>query len=239
MRLKKAIFYFIIIFSIFLIYKVAFKNEVNYVSLGDFLAEGINPYGEIDYGFSDYLADYYRSKNILGFYINEFSNKNYTIENLIDDIYNNKTIISGNNKYNIRKILRESTLVTISIGANDIMNSINYKDLDNKQLLKDKIDSISKRLDTAIKLVKKYAKKDIVLLGYYNPYEMDLNEFNDLVNYIDQKYNEISLSNNIKFISIKKDLNEKKKCFPNPGSIYPSTYGSMKIFEQVKKQLQK
>lgn len=239
MKLKKIVFYFIIILSVFIIYNVTFKDEVNYVSLGDFLAEGVNSYGEIDYGFSDYLADYYRSNNKLGFYVNEFSNKNYTIDNIIEDINNNRSFTYGNKKYNIRKLLRESTLVTITIGANDIMQSISYKDIDNKQLLKDKVDFISERLDSTIKLIKKFAKKEIVLLGYYNPYESDTKDIDFIVNYIDQKYNEISLHNNIKFISIKNVFIDKKKCFPNPGSIYPSIYGNMKIFEQIKKELQK
>ena len=239
MKIKKLIFYFIIFFSIFLIYKVTFKDKVNYIALGDFLAEGINPYGEIDYGYSDYLADYFRSENRLGFYINEFSNKNYTIDDIISDINNNKSIVLDKSKTNIRKLLRESDLVTISIGANDIISSISYKDLDNKEVLKAKIDFVSDKLDTAIKLIKKYAKKDILLVGYYNPYELDNYNLNDLVNYIDQKYLLISNQNNIRFVSIKYILDNKKKYFPSPGSIYPSIDGYRKIYEQIKKELQK
>lgn len=239
MKLKKLIFYITIFVSVFLIYRITFKDTVNYISIGDFLAEGINPYGEIGYGYSDYLADYFRSNDKLGFYVNEFSNKDYTIDDIINDIFNNKTVLIKTRKHNIKKLLRESTLVTISIGANDIINSISYKDMDNKEVLKSKVDSITKKLNSAIKLIKKYAKGDIILLGYYNPYNSDIYDFDDLICYIDQKYYEVSEKNNIKFISIKNVLDNKKKYFPNPNSIYPSTEGYMKIYEQIKKELQK
>ena len=89
MKLKKLLFYISIFLSVFLIYKVTFKDKVSYVALGDFLTEGINPYGQIDYSYSDFLADYFRSEDKLKSYTNEYSNKTYTIDDILKDIDNN------------------------------------------------------------------------------------------------------------------------------------------------------
>ena len=231
MKLKKILFYISIFLSVFLIYKVTFRDRVSYVALGDFLAEGINPYGQIDYSYSDFLADYFRSEDRLKSYTNEYSNKTYTLDDILKDI--------DNNYKGIKKSLRESTLVTISIGANDFINSISYKDLDNTQLLKSKIDSISSKLDNLIKEIKKYAKGDIILVGYYNPYINDNYNLDEIVDYLDYKYSEVSSDNKIEFVSIKNALLDKKICFPNPESISPSITCQIKIYEEIKKMLQK
>ncbi len=231
MKLKKLLFYISIVLSVFLIYKVTFKDKVSYVALGDFLTEGVNPYGQMDYSYSDFLSDYFRSEDRLKSYTNEYSNKTYTIDNVLKDI--------DSNYKGIKKALRESTLVTISIGANDFINSVSYKDLNNIQLLKSKIDSISSKLDNLIKEIKKYAKGDIILVGYYNPYINDNYNLDEIVDYLDYKYGEVSSNNKIEFVSIKNTLIDRKICFPNPKSISPSITCQIKIYEEIKKMLQK
>ena len=45
---------------IFIIYKGNNKNYINITILGDGLSQGINSYETIDYGYGDYLKDYYQ-----------------------------------------------------------------------------------------------------------------------------------------------------------------------------------
>ena len=41
--------------GVFIIYKRTYKEEFNYVVLGDSLSAGRNPYGTDDYGYTDYV----------------------------------------------------------------------------------------------------------------------------------------------------------------------------------------
>ena len=60
--------------------------KIYYLSLGDSLALGQNPYGNIGYGFSDYVSDYLREKGILEFYTKKYSVSGYRTTDLIRDI---------------------------------------------------------------------------------------------------------------------------------------------------------
>ena len=87
--MKKILFLLIIIISLFLIYKNNDKT-VDYLDLGDSLSLGINSYGNKTYGYNDYLKNYLDNNNLMHKYNNYFSKANYTIEELTNDIINNK-----------------------------------------------------------------------------------------------------------------------------------------------------
>ena len=53
----KLIIFLLIVLLIFFIYKTNHNHYFNYTSLGDGYALGINSYGEIDYGYSDFIKD--------------------------------------------------------------------------------------------------------------------------------------------------------------------------------------
>ena len=57
-RILKLVFLTIVILSVFLIYKSTNNKYLNYTSIGDGLSKGIDSYGNIDYGYSDYVKDY-------------------------------------------------------------------------------------------------------------------------------------------------------------------------------------
>lgn len=241
----KLIFLLLVIVATLLIYKITYHEGYNYVALGDSLAAGMNPYGEENYGYSDYVKDYLEQKDLLKFYTNDFATSGYTIDDLQEDIENNKRIDIDGDKVSIRKILRESDIVTISIGANDFLKLFNTKKLDYKDLKKisnnkglylKKIDSIALELDQLLIEVKKYAKGDIILLGYYNPLpyiETYKKEIDYLIEYGNNKFLEVCEDNDILFIDIFNNLDSKKIYFPNPADIHPNNYGYKVIAKQV------
>ena len=55
--------------SIFFIYRKNDKNNINYTSLGDALAIGVDSFGRIDYGYSDYVKNFLKEQNKLNQYI--------------------------------------------------------------------------------------------------------------------------------------------------------------------------
>ena len=117
----KLIITIIVILLIFLIFKLNNKNNQNYISLGDGYALGKNSYGQIDYGYSDYYKDYLSTNDYLNRYIKSFSTETMTINSLLDSISINKKIVLHDQEYNLKQTLRESTILTLSIGLNDLI----------------------------------------------------------------------------------------------------------------------
>lgn len=241
----KLIFLWAVIISTLLIYKLTYQQGYNYVALGDSLAVGMNPYGEENYGYSDYVKDYLNDKGLLKSYVDDFATSGYTINALKDDIKYNKRVNINADEVSIRKILRESDIVTISIGVKDFLEmfnvkTFNYKVIEritsNKNLYLQKIDIISNELNELIVEIKKYAKNDIVLLGYYNPLPYLTsykNELDDLVEYSNSKFAEICEENNIHYVDIFDALDGKLIYFSNPSDMHPNSYGYKAISKGI------
>ena len=57
MKFKKIIFLILVVLTIFLTYKYFNNDKLNYIPLGDSVAAGENSYGELGYGYVDYVKD--------------------------------------------------------------------------------------------------------------------------------------------------------------------------------------
>lgn len=231
MRFKKTIFISLVVLVIFLTYLFFNDNRINYVVLGDSLAQGINPYGEVGYSYTDYIKDYLEDNGKLKEYIKDYAVSGYTTSDLLNDLHNNKEIDVDGNKVNIRHALRESDLVTISIGANDFLKGINLNalDLTNVDSYKKKIDNILDEIDIVLREVRKYAKGDVIVVGYYNPlnvlfrsYESTLDE---IFEYADIKYKEVCSNNSTDYVSVYSLFKENSDFLPNPFDIHPNLNG--------------
>ena len=246
MRLKKILFYICVVLAIFVIYKIAFNPKINYVALGDSTAEGMNPYGEIGYGYTDYIADYLSKNNLLANYIKEYATSDYKISDLANDINNNKSIIHNDSHINIKSTLRESDLITLSIGTNDFFDEVTVDNLPiklkDKSYLKNKIDRISLEFDDLLVLIKKYAKGRIIVIGYYNPfpyeqiYKDDIDEF---VKYWNDECSKICEKSNVYFVDVFQYFDNRTDYLPNPLDKHPNVFGYNEIFNRVKEVLDK
>ena len=152
----KLIITIIVIFLIFLIFKLNNKNDQSYLSLGDGFALGKNSYGQIDYGYSDYFKDYLSENDYLNRYIKSFSTENMTITNLIDNIKVNKKIKLNKQEYNLKQTLRESTILTLSIGLNDLIYQMTLSEDLTESNINKIIENIEKDFKKLIIEIKKY-----------------------------------------------------------------------------------
>lgn len=234
--MKKLFFYLFIFISIFLIYKLTFKYGINYVALGDSLSNGKSPYGNNNYGFTNYISDYLEEFNIL----NNFNSTFISNEYRINDIYN---AIKFNDK-NIKRLLRESDLVTITIGINDLFYDVNTDNMDvvlkNNRELNIKLNEIIYNYNNLLKEIRKYAKKDIIIIGYYNPFPYITNykkEIDRLMIDFNNKCRNIAIENNIHYIDIFDIFDNNYKYLPNPFDMHPNNYGYKAIFDKIKTQL--
>lgn len=225
--------------GVFMIYKITYKEEFNYVVLGDSLSTGRNPYGVDDYGYDDYVRDYLKKENKLGSYLS-YAVSGYTIDDIKNDINLNRSIIADNKSQNIKKALREADIVTISIGANDLLKGINISSLpqlgSNKALLEQKVEDIMIKLDDLFGLIKKYAKGKIIVVGYYNPLphlEKYKNDIDEIITLVDKKYESLCDKHNIYYIETSKDIANNRDYLPNPLDIHLSKEGYKTISKIV------
>lgn len=241
MKFKKLLFYLCIIISVFVVYKIAFTGQVNYLVLGDYLSEGINPYGEVSFGYSDYLFDYLRDEDKLNDYINGFTSSDYEMSDIANDILVNKSILHDDLNINIRSALRESGLVTVSIGMNDFIKILDINNIEtrvnNINLLKKEILSLVREYDELLSLIKKYAKGNIVVIGLYNPYQY-LTDYKQDIDYLVKNANsllsDVCKNHDINFVDLYDIFDGGLEYFPNPNSVYPTTQAHRKIFGKIR-----
>ncbi|RFU70037.1 GDSL-type esterase/lipase family protein [Bacillus sp. V59.32b] len=132
-------------------------KKVEYVSLGDSLAAGQTPYGKIDLGYPDYLADKFKEERKKVEFDN-FGVPGYTSVDLVHDVLTDKEV---------RKEIKQASHITIDIGANDLLPVLR----NNRALVPQTIASISDNIQTILSEIDKLNRKvDVYVMGYYNPY---------------------------------------------------------------------
>lgn len=228
-NLKYIVMLFVVI-TVFGIYYFFRNDKLNYIALGDSLAEGMNPYGEVGYSYTDYFADYLKNNHKLAYYTKKYTESGYTTSDMIKEIEINNSL---------KKDLRESDLVTISIGANDFLHSVNLKtiSIDEIKNLKDIVITILPNVEKCIKEVRKYAKSDIIIVGYYNPIPFLFNtsgkDLDILFAYIDDEYQKIADKYDCTYISIYQLFKNNSSFLPNPADIHPNLDGYDKIADEI------
>ncbi len=230
MKYRKIIICVVIFFSIYLIYRLTTTHSFTYLALGDSVAIGQNPYGVIGYGYSDYVANYLERNNLLKFYTKEYAKSGARSTDLLQDIQNNKEIIVDGKEQHLKVLLREADLITISIGANDFFQEINVKDL--SSISYEAIEKALKKVDILLKEVRKYNKKDIFVIGYYNPFPL-IKEFDPIIDYVDSKYEDMCKKYKMTYIKVSQDFRNTEDVLPNPLDIHPNNKGYSIIADKI------
>ena len=243
----KLIVFVISIFIVFFTYNKFIKqnSKIIYIPLGDSIAEGMTPYHNVDYGYTDYIKDYLESNDKLSFYTKKYTKSGYTIENIKRDINDNKIIIEDDKKYYLKEMLRESDLVTITVGANDLIKGMSIEDIPVKLLdikgVKKDIDEVIKSYKELLKLIKKYAKEQIIVTGYFNPLPKMTQfkkQIDEVVKYFNNSIEEMCDELDVKYVDLFDSLNNKKDIFTNPLDIHPSKIGYEIISKEIIKNIE-
>ncbi len=202
--MKKLTILLITFFLIYVIYGLFKDNKYNYVNITD-----IN------------IIDNYINKDKLANY-NIFTS--LSINDAIKDIRNNKTISINNDIYYLKKVLRESDIVVISVGIIELAKNYNKYDMNRNNSYFNKLYSDIKRL---INEINKYAYGKILFLGYYNPtnyYDSNTDQF---FYDMDIKLNRLMMDNNIIYIDLYELIKENN--YKEVNSVYLNNDGIKKI----------
>lgn len=237
MKHKKIIFLIFLCIIIYLIYSFFHDDKISYIAIGDSLSAGVNSYGEKGYGYSDYVADYLRKNDKLRNYYNGFATPGYRISDLKNQIVTNQTLEYNNSFVSLKKSLRESSLVTVSIGGNDLLSNISLstssvETLDDDELI-EIIDQMVIDLDDLLKEIRKYAKREVVLLGYYNTLHDSAHNIKRTFAYLDSKTNEVCKKYDVTYISLYSLFENNEDFLPNPTNIHPNTAGYEAIANKI------
>ena len=238
-RILKLVFITIVILSVFLIYKSTNNKYLNYTSIGDGLSKGIDSYGNIDYGYSDYIYDYLKENNQLKLYSKDFTSQEMSINDLRNKILLDEKVNYKNRKINLKNILSESDIITMSIGLNDLIYKLSILEIPTITKIDKMVEDTYNDFITLLTEIKKFYKGDIYLIGYYTS-----PKYGYKINYAIEKLNE-KYKNNSDIIYVATDyfLNNNKKYLVNPNSYYPNHSGyqaiSRKIITKLTKKLEK
>ncbi len=231
MKLKIALFFSIVILSVFLIYLTLLDKSISYLAVGDFLTVGVTAETSQNYSFTDYVYEYLEEKNVVDEYIKEFADNTYRTTDLIRDIKDNKKIDIEGKTRTLKNALIKADLVTVSIGTNDVISIMSSENSNSN--FYDYLDSILVDMDELFSLLRQYCKEDIIVIGYYNPY-FGNKKFDSAFSYMNTKVNYLSQKYGIKYVDIY-DLYESNLDFlPVVNDIHPSSKGYSSIFDMVK-----
>lgn len=244
---KGLILSILVCIAVFLIYLTTVTHKISYVALGDSVAAGQNPYGQISYGYTDLVANYLRRNDLLDFYTKDFAKSGDQIADLQAKLEYNETITYEGKKVHIKQALREADLVTISIGANDFIKhfslaTLNFDAFTYEQLRK-YVEEVIDQLDPLLAEIAKYAKKTVLILGYYNPLPRLTGEsetlIDELFQYADQEYERISKKYHFVYLAMYEKFKGHTDYLPNPLDIHPSLDGYQVMANSVIDYLEK
>ena len=185
----------ITIFLIYFIYSLFNVNKLNYVSITD----------HVLFNYNDYIKDYLLINNRISNFNNYFICDN--IEKLYQDIKNNRTINVNNDNFYIKKVLRESDILVISVGMEELKKSYSKYDM---KINDDYFNKLYFNIERVIKEIKKYAYGKVIFIGYYNPtnyYDANIDRFFYDINI---KLNKLMMNNNIIYLDLYETVKENK-----------------------------
>lgn len=228
--MKKILTIIIIVLAVFLIYLGFRDDDTYYLSIGDYLATGINSYGIKDYGYTDYIVDYLEQKDKLETFVDGDANNNKRIVDIIREIKDNKKIMVNNKQKYYQNALIKADLITISIGNNDLLSNVQFNTDFSVNDLSNKFEQLMQEYEELFQLLRKYSKEKIILIGLYNITNNE--ELDEFFKYANEKILKLSNTYDINYINIYDEFSNKKY-FPNPKSFYPNKEGYKLIADKI------
>ena len=208
------LFLFFLLYACYIIYTLTEDNNKYITIIGDSIAN------------NQYLKDI---DNIL--VNNDFVNKDYRINDLLNIIKYNEELEINNKTESIHQLLKKSDVVIISIGMNDLYYKLN----DNTKEIYTYLNNMINNYELIIKEISKYDYQRVYILGYYNITKKN----NDIFIYINYKLSKIAKNYNYTYIDTNKILNNKPEYYQNETSFNLNNEGYYQIFNILVENLKK
>ena len=213
--MKKIILILFLFLSCYLIYNLTEDNSLSYLSIGDKIAD--NPYIENNKQIKEYN--------------NLYTNEDYRIIDLINIIKYNKENKINNKSISIHRLLKNTDILIISIGMNDLYYKLNS----NNENIYTYINDMVNNMEILLKEINKYSYKKVFILGYYNI----TNEDNDIFTYLNYKMKRIIKNSNYEYIDLNKILRNNPKFYKKSNNFNLNNQGYNEINKIIVEKLEK
>ena len=226
MKMKIFLIVLFMCFILMISYIKLNKDEINYTLLGD---SEIFSNNIVSKNFADLIYDEIKDNNEFGFYSKDFIKENVRIIDVINQIQNNEEI----NNIAIQNILKRTNILIINIGNNEInykLSKLDTEQNNDKEVYK-YLDDVFSDLKELLVEIKKYDKKSVIILGYFN----DTNNSNNdkYYEYINNKVSVYSKQNNLEFINLQRILNKNDDYITKTVPVYVTNEGNLAMFNKI------
>ena len=213
--MKKIILILFLFLSCYLIYNLTEDNSLSYLSIGDKISD--NPY--------------IKNNKQIKEYNNLYTNEDYRIVDLINIIKYNKEIYLDNKPISIHRLLKNTDILIISIGMNDLYYKLNS----NNESIYTYINDMVNNMEILLQEIDKYSYKKVFILGYYNI----TNEDNDIFTYLNYKMKRIIKNNNYEYIDLNNILRNNPKFYKKSNNFNLNNQGYNEINKIIVEKLEK
>ena len=206
--------------SVYFIYLNTENKVLNILVIGDNYSQGINSYGIKEYSYIDYtLEELETNKEIK---LKKYITKDQSITNTLNYI----KLTSD-----IKGYLKDAHILILNIGYNDLIYKLSIKEYN--QTNNNIYNEISNDYNNLLQEIRKYYKREIIVIGY--PLYKDTSINTSII-----KLNNILNNDNISYIDTNKILSNREKYFSNPHNNYPNRNGYLELSKEIiRKTLEK
>lgn len=182
MKIKILVIFFLALILSFIIYNVTLNNRKSILILGD------NHLLDSNYKTYDkYLYDDF--KDDIVFFNEIFIDENKTYKDIINDIKNNKYVISKNKNIYLNQLISKANIIILNANNSEYFKKCNKS----KSIIEEYNKKISNDIDSLIKIINKISTSKIIVIGNYCLNGKDYSSYYSKHNYINM--NEL-VSNN-------------------------------------------
>ncbi|WP_261131747.1 S-layer homology domain-containing protein [Bacillus sp. Marseille-Q3570] len=213
------------------------NNALNYVSLGDSVAFGIDHQNEPTpiMGYFGLLAAQLKQINLLGDLPNNFAKPGYKTDDVLKDIQDNVPLKEGSNIL-IQPSIQNADIITISVGANDVLS---YVEIDKstgtvsfkEEEIAEALVGVGQNLGTIIAQIRTMnPEASIYVMGYYNAFphlpNTEQEKVKAALNQLNAVIHEVAAATHSTYVSTAESFEaDPTKFVPNPANIHPNMDG--------------
>ena len=213
--MKKIILILFLFLSCYLIYNLTEDKNLSYLVIGDNIAD--NPYLENNESITEYNNDYI--------------DEDYRIIDLINILKYNEEIEVDNKSVSIHRLLKNSDILILSIGMNDIYYKLN-SDIKNIYTY---INEMINNMEILLSEIDRYNYEKVLVLGYYNI----TNEHNDIFTYLNYKTEIITKKYNYEYINLNNILKNNPNFYQKSNNFNLNDLGYSEINKIIVEKLKK
>ena len=209
------LFLFLLCYACYYIYNITEDKKLDVVAIGDDIAN--NPYLVNDTN--------------IGWFNDDFTNKDYDLNDLLDIIRYNQEKEINNKEESIHQLLKKADILIVSIGMNDLYYKLNA----NTKEIYTYLNNLLNNYELILNEISRYDYKTVYVLGYYNI----SNENNDLFTYINYKLRKMANNYNYQFIDLNKILYNNPEYYQKSNDFSLNNSGYYQIFNLIVENLKK